>query len=49
MGKLDINNKILYLHSRALGKYYNLKSNNKEVLACFDNKEGMGAEPILLN
>ena len=30
------------------GQYYNLKSNNKEVLACFDNKEGMKAEPILI-
>ncbi|EHP83559.1 hypothetical protein MetfoDRAFT_1977, partial [Methanotorris formicicus Mc-S-70] len=48
MGKLDIDNRILYLYGGVLGQYYNLKSNNKEVLACFDNKEGMGAEPILI-
>ncbi len=48
IGRLDINNRTLYLYGRALGKYYNLKSNNKEILACFDNKEGMRAEPILI-
>ena len=48
IGKLDINNRILYLYGGVLGQYYNLKSNNKEVLACFDNKEGMRAEPILI-
>ncbi|NPA62405.1 MAG: hypothetical protein GXN95_02490 [Methanococci archaeon] len=48
IGKLDINDKILYLYSKSFGQYYNLKSNNKEILACFDNKEGMGAEPILV-
>ena len=48
IGKLDINNRTLYLDSRVLGQYYTLKCNNKEALACFDNKEGMGAEPILI-
>ncbi|ACX73498.1 hypothetical protein Metvu_1645 [Methanocaldococcus vulcanius M7] len=48
IGKLDINDKILYLYSKSFGQYYNLKSNNKEILACFDNKEGMGAEPIFV-
>jgi hypothetical protein len=33
----------------ALGWYYKLKSNNNdEALACFDNKMGMGAKPIIL-
>ncbi|AEH06427.1 hypothetical protein [Methanothermococcus okinawensis] len=48
IGKLDIKNRTLYLDGRVLGDYHKLKSNNKEVLACFDNKEGMGAEPILI-
>ncbi|WP_292459985.1 hypothetical protein [Methanothermococcus sp.] len=49
IGKLDINNRTLYLGSRApLGEFYNLKSNNNEALACFNNKEGMGAKPILI-
>ena len=49
IGKLDISNRTLYLWRLALGWYYKLKSNNNdEALACFDNKEGMGAEPILI-
>ncbi|WP_232217808.1 hypothetical protein [Methanocaldococcus sp. FS406-22] len=48
IGKLDINNRTLYLEGRVLGQYYTLKSNNKEALACFDDKEGMRAEPIIV-
>jgi len=48
ISKLDINNRTLYLEGRVLGQYYTLKSNNKEALACFDDKEGMRAEPIIV-
>ncbi|ADG12703.1 conserved hypothetical protein [Methanocaldococcus infernus ME] len=49
IGKLDINNRKLYLYPWIpFGKYHSLKSNGKEALACFDNKEGMGAKPILI-
>ncbi|ADC70140.1 conserved hypothetical protein [Methanocaldococcus sp. FS406-22] len=49
IGRLDIENRTLYLWRLALGWYYKLKSNNNdEALACFDNKMGMGAKPIIL-
>ena len=48
IGKLDINDRTLYLYSFNLGEFYNLKSNNNDALGCFNNKEGMGAEPILV-
>ncbi|XRO74808.1 hypothetical protein ACO3TA_05305 [Methanocaldococcus sp. 28A] len=48
IGKLDINDRILYLYGEVLGEFYNLKSNNNDALACFNNKGGMGAEPILV-
>ncbi|WP_456374820.1 hypothetical protein [Methanocaldococcus sp.] len=48
IGKLDINDRTLYLYSFNLGEFYNLKSNNNDALGSFNDKEGMGAESILV-